>query len=250
MPILRMNYFSHVLELTTTCSIILPQKLNAEPVPVLYLLHGYSDNDEAWLLNSRIAKLVEELNLAVVMPHGYNGYYTDSVSGFKIYSYLTKELFPYLDQLFHFSQKPAERYLAGLSMGGYGAFKLGLRQKNRYGKVYSLSGALDIGALYEEGFKRVQQFLPLFGDKDDFLNSENNLLKLVTEQADQDVTTEFIMTCGRQDFLFENNNGFYAATQALLPLRYCVFDGAHDWAFWDSQIEQIVNEIKKDQDNG
>lgn len=118
MPILRMNYFSHVLELTTTCSIILPQKLNAEPVPVLYLLHGYSDNDEAWLLNSRIAKLVEELNLPVVMPHGYNGYYTDSVSGFKIYSYLTKELFPYLDQLFHFSQKPAERYLAGLSMGG------------------------------------------------------------------------------------------------------------------------------------
>lgn len=116
--------------------------------------------------------------------------------------------------------------------------------------MYSLSGALDIGALYEEGFKRVQQFLPLFGDKDDFLNSENNLLKLVTEQADQDVTTEFIMTCGRQDFLFENNNGFYAATQALLPLRYRVFDGAHDWAFWDSQIEQVVNEIKKDQDNG
>lgn len=93
-------------------------------------------------------------------------------------------------------------------MEGYGAFKLGLRQKNRYGKVYSLSGALDIGALYEEGFKRVQQFLPLFGDKDDFLNSENNLLKLVTEQAAQEVSTEFIMTCGRQDFLFENNNVF------------------------------------------
>ena len=117
MPILRMNYVSHVLELTTTCSIILPQKLSAEPVPVLYLLHGYSDNDEAWLLNSRIAKLVEELNLAVVMPHGYNGYYTDSVSGFKIYSYLTEELFPYLTSSFTFPKSPPSVIWRGFPWG-------------------------------------------------------------------------------------------------------------------------------------
>lgn len=248
MTVLRMSYLSQVLHMTTTCSIILPQELTSEELPVLYLLHGYSDNDEAWLLNSRITKLVENLNIAVVMPSNYNGYYTDSVTGNQTYSYLVEELFPYLEQLLHLSKKSENRYLAGLSMGGYGAFKMGLLQKNQFAKVYSLSGALDIASLYEDPKTRQQPFTTIFGNKEVFRSSDNDLMVLGEQAKKTSIPiTEFVMICGRQDFLFENNNRFYQANKANLRLDYRVFEGKHDWAFWDRQLATIVNEVKIDQ---
>lgn len=162
MPLIQCNYFAESLGLSVTMNVILPvtgfnhAKQNGslgshQKFPVLYLLHGLSDDHTMWQRATSIERYVSVLNLAVVMPTVYRGFYTDMKHGHAYWTFISEELPHIAESLFPVSGRREDRFAAGLSMGGYGAFKLGLRNPGRFAAVASLSGALDISSLADEG---------------------------------------------------------------------------------------------------
>src|SRR5918912_3501776 len=154
MALLRCDVFSDALGLSTSLTVILPQPTTTqiglegdagdEPPPVLYLLHGLSDDDTIWTRRTSIERYVAPLGLAVVMPQVHRSFYTDEAYGGRYWTFVAEELPELVGSLFRVSARREDTFVAGLSMGGYGALKLALRQPERFAAAASLSGALDV----------------------------------------------------------------------------------------------------------
>jgi S-formylglutathione hydrolase FrmB len=148
------DLFSEALEVGTTISVVLPQPAEDQigvgaavregPPPVLYLLHGLTDDHTAWSRYTSIARYAETAGLAVVMPSVHHSFYTDEVYGHRYWSYVSEELPALVSSFFRVSSTPSDTFVAGLSMGGFGALKLALSHPDRYAAAASLSGALDL----------------------------------------------------------------------------------------------------------
>src|SRR5918912_1574630 len=154
MALLRCDVFSDALGLSTSLTVILPQPTTTqigmegdagdEPPPVLYLLHGLSDDDTIWTRRTSIERYVAPLGLAVVMPQVHRSFYTDEAYGGRYWSFVAEELPEIVERFFRVSQRREDTFVAGLSMGGYGALKWALRRPERFAAAASLSGALDL----------------------------------------------------------------------------------------------------------
>src|ERR671933_322372 len=154
---LRCDFSSEALSLTTSMTVLLPQQTttqigmagrqHAGLPPVLYLLHGLSDDDTIWLRRTSIERYVAPLGLAVVMPQVHRSFYTDEAYGGKYWTFVSEELPELVARFFRVSQAREDTFVAGLSMGGYGALKLALRQPARFAAAASMSGALDVATL-------------------------------------------------------------------------------------------------------
>ncbi|HEY9076318.1 MAG TPA: alpha/beta hydrolase family protein [Anaerolineaceae bacterium] len=256
MPLIHCNFFSQALQLSTSMDVILPlpkwtEGVEAQPPathPVLYLLHGMSDDHTIWQRRTSIERYVENLDLAVVMPAVHRSFYTDMAVGFRYWTFISEEL-PYIVQtLFHLSPDREHTFAAGLSMGGYGAFKLALSHPERFAAAASLSGALDMAkeALGDKahGDSPWQvEMRRIFGDPEKIKGSENDLFALVKRLASSDrPKPRLYQWCGRQDFLYKANVRFRKHAQKHgLDLRYEESDGTHEWRYWDWQIQQVLD---------
>ena len=160
MALLNCDVFSDVLGLSTSLTVILPQATttqigmtgnarDADP-PLLYLLHGLSDDHTIWLRRTSIERYVAPLGLAVVMPQVHRSFYTDEVYGNRYWTFLSEELPELVHGFFRLSRRRADTFVAGLSMGGYGAMKWALRCPERFAAVASLSGAVDIASRQQD----------------------------------------------------------------------------------------------------
>ena len=139
---LRVDFFSDSLSLSTSMTVLLPQRTTTQigmtgavtdgPPPVLYLLHGLSDDDTIWLRRTSIERYVAPLGLAVVMPQVHRSFYTDEHYGGAYWTFLSDELPRLVHEWFRVSDRREETFVAGLSMGGYGALKWALRQPERF----------------------------------------------------------------------------------------------------------------------
>ena len=154
---LRCDFFSETLALSTSMTVILPQatstqigmtgQAGTEPPPVLYLLHGLSDDHTIWLRRTSIERYVAPLGLAVVMPQVHRSFYVDEVYGGRYWTFLSEELPAVVASFFRVSTRPEDTFVAGLSMGGYGALRWALKQPMRLGAAVSLSGAVNVAGL-------------------------------------------------------------------------------------------------------
>ena len=160
MALLNCDVFSDVLGLSTSLTVILPQATStqigmtgtvrdADP-PLLYLLHGLSDDHTIWLRRTSIERYVAPLGLAVVMPQVHRSFYTDEVYGNRYWTFLSEELPELVHNFFRLSRRREDTFVAGLSMGGYGAMKWALRYPERFAAVASLSGAIDIASRQQD----------------------------------------------------------------------------------------------------
>src|SRR5688572_14862254 len=146
----EVNFFSETLGMRSTIHVLLPQRSLADAkrkhaaTRTLYLLHGHSDDHTAWTRWSSIEKYAEGLNLAVVMPAVHLSFYTDMVHGGNYWQFISEEVPAQVRSMFSLSSDRADNFVAGLSMGGYGAFKLALAHPERFAAAASLSGAMDI----------------------------------------------------------------------------------------------------------
>src|SRR5207248_9658561 len=147
------DFFSDVLEVSTSMTVLLPQQTQAQigmagvaagPPPVLYLLHGMSDDHTTWQRRTSIERYAAGLGLAVVMPAVHRSFYADEVHGHRYWTFLAAELPALVSQFFRVSDRPGDTFVAGLSMGGYGALKWALREPGRFAAAASMSGVLDI----------------------------------------------------------------------------------------------------------
>ena len=146
MALLEGSLRSEALRMDTAVTVSLPQKMEEAERPVLYLLHGLGDDHTAWVRRSNIDRYANREGIAVIMPEVQRGFYTDMVYGPAYFTYITEELPRLCASLFRVTEDPARTYIAGLSMGGYGALKAALRRPERYAAAGCFSGAVDIRA--------------------------------------------------------------------------------------------------------
>ena len=135
MALLQVNYLSMALHRTTTMNVILPadrmlppgeEPQEERPFRTLYLLHGVIGNYTDWVTGTNIQRWAEEKNLAVVMPSGENSFYLDCDASETLYGeFVGRELVEVTRKMFPLSRRREDTYLAGLSMGGYGALRNG-----------------------------------------------------------------------------------------------------------------------------
>ena len=149
--LLTCQFRSAVLRRNTAITVILPTpEQENEPIAkdmkVLYLLHGMYGDESSWIRYSNVERYAKDLggNMAIVMPGVGNSFYQDMVHGERFYTYMTEELPKFIQGLFPVSKKREDTYIAGLSMGGYGAFFLALSRPDLYSAAASFSGAVDI----------------------------------------------------------------------------------------------------------
>ena len=247
---IQCDFYSAALGTSVTINVLLPQPAQEQPTtprryPVLWLLHGLLDDHTTWLRQTSLERYVDGLQLAVVMPAGGRSFYTDMAHGYRYWTYVSEELPALARAWFPLSDQREENFVAGLSMGGYGAFKLALRQPERYAAAASLSGALrsfdreaEAGATPEW----VDELTNVFGDLAGFSTSEDNVYPLARKLAESGAPSPMLyQCCGVDDFLYADNLAFKQHAESLgLPLTYMEGPGEHNWAYWDQQIQRVL----------
>lgn len=253
MALIHCHFFSQVLGLMSTMSVILPDLGSMENgaiagrpqvrYPTLYLLHGLSDDHTVWQRRTSIERYVEGRNLAVVMPAVQRSFYTDMVTGQRYWTFISEEVPAVARHFFPLSEDRRENFVAGLSMGGYGAFKLALTHPERYAAAASLSGVLDVARLARDEQATGQSELRhIFGEARTLAGSPNDLFHLAEQIiAQKKRRISLYQWCGTEDFLYADNVHFHQHTASLgLKVTYEEGPGGHEWACWDAQIQRVV----------
>lgn len=211
--------------------------------PVLWLLHGLSDDHTIWMRRTSIERYVAPYGLAVVMPAVHRSYYTDMRHGYPYWMFVSEELPAIARQFFRLSPRREDNFVAGLSMGGYGALKLALRHPTRYAAAASLSGALDVaGMVRQRGDERLLEFENVYGDLDQIAGSNDDLLALAEKVGPTGKCPPFFLCCGTDDWLIASNRHFrdHVNAQGIVNV-YQEHDGyGHTWAYWDKMIEEVL----------
>ena len=264
MALIQVNFVSKSLMRTVPIQVILPvDKFSlsdkplreAKPFKTLYLLHGIFGNYTDWVTNTRIQKWAEAKNLAVVMPSGDNAFYVDNPDSGNLYGeFIGKELVEITRRMFPLSRKREDTFIAGLSMGGYGAVHNGLKYHATFSHIATLSGALHLFEpdMLDELVKN-NRFL---GDAETAARSDKNprvLLQQIRELRETDPTVEFpkiYQTCGTEDFLLESNRTFKKLFEENgFDLTYVESPGDHNWDFWDEYIRKVMDWLPLDEKN-
>jgi putative tributyrin esterase len=253
MALIHCDFYSEVLELCTSMYVILPQPTRAEiqaqsesdhKYPTLYLFHGLSDDHTIWQRRTSIERYVEPLNLAVVMPAVHRSFYTDMAVGYRYWTFISEELPELARHFFPLSAAREDNFVAGLSMGGYGAFKLALTYPDRYAAAASLSGALDMVRAAKENDEEWQaEIKRIFGNRRNIARSGNDLFYLAEKVAKgKGPRLPLYQWCGTEDVLYPANVRFHKHAQALeLDLTYEEGPGEHEWKYWDQQIQRVLD---------
>ncbi|MGG1312004.1 alpha/beta hydrolase [Cohnella laeviribosi] len=250
MALITCRFYSEALQLSTSMTVLLPQETRTQigmegrkldgAHPTLYLLHGLSDDDSIWLRRTSIERYVSGLGLAVVMPQVHRSFYTDMAHGNRYWTFVSEELPALARSFFPLSPKREDNFVAGLSMGGYGAFKLALRHPDRFAAAASLSGALNIAGGLRE--RLGGEYELIFGDAD-AAGTENDLFWLL-EQRDKEngPKPKLYQCCGTEDFLYDDNRKFLEAVRKTgFDHTYDEGPGAHEWGYWDAQIRKVLS---------
>jgi putative tributyrin esterase len=260
MALIQCHFFSHSLGLASTMSVILPdpmppgaatpRKGRVRPFPTLYLLHGLSDDHTIWQRRTSIERYVERLNLAVVMPAVQRSFYTNTITGQRYWTFVSEEV-PWLARhFFPLSEAREENYVAGLSMGGYGAYKLALSYPERFAAAASLSGALEVVELPRwEETEGGRELKYIFGEVSSVAESVNDLGHLAAELVRRgDKQPRLYQWCGTEDGLYGNNVRFRDRLKGLgLTVTYEEGPGGHDWSCWDQQIQRVLTWLPLDE---
>lgn len=239
MALLHTHIFSSALGMQCTLDVILPQRPATAEVPCLWLLHGLSDDHSIWQRRTSIERYVDPYNLAVVMPNVHRSFYTDMAHGYAYWTFVADELPAIARSLFRLSPRREDNTVAGLSMGGYGAFKLALNRPMQFGAAASLSGALDMGRRWAGA--GLESDLRLVFDNDP-TGTPNDLLHAATVIAQGHAPRpRLFQCCGQQDHLYADNLTFRDHARRLgLDLTYAEGPGGHDWAYWDARIQDVL----------
>ncbi len=239
MAFITCTFSSSVLQKSTQFNAIIPQGKEIG-APVLYLLHGLTDDYTAWARYTSIERYANEAGIVVIMPDGARSFYTDMAYGNAYYSFFTKEFFNYIPTLFPVSKKREDTFIAGLSMGGYGALKFALRNPDKFSAAASLSGAVDVSSrlLHDPRWSEIQR--DVFGVNNTVAGTQDDLFYLVKHYT-YPQTVRLYLTCGEEDFLYQNNLRFSeAVSKSPLPYYFRSAHGVHDWKFWDMQIQEAI----------
>ena len=242
---LEISFRSECLGGNTEITVLLPEKLT-EDIPVLYLLHGMRGDHTSWMNGSTIGWEARARGIAVVMPSGGNSFYSNMKYGPRYYDYVATELPAYLEKLLPaITKDPKKTFVAGLSMGGYGAIKLALRNPGRFAAAASLSGALDLVADVKfPGWSDITT--ANWGEDYDtsIAGTDDDLLALLDRYPADVPKPRIYFTCGTEDFLYEQNRTFRERiAKTDFDYTYSEGPGIHNWAYWNAWLVPALDHI-------
>ncbi|MCW2793850.1 MAG: esterase family protein [Nocardioides sp.] len=249
MALVTCSFFSESLETGASVSVVLPQATQAQigvsgaggppgEMPVLYLLHGLSDDHTAWTRYTSIERYAAAAGLAVVMPAAGRSFYADERQGHRYWTYVAEELPGVMRSFFRLSDRPEDTFVAGLSMGGYGALKLALTHPDRFAAAASLSGGLDVAGLARKPERR-ELFDRVFG-ADPGPGPADDLFALLAG-SDPGSLPPLHLSCGTEDPLLPMSERFAAeASAAGVQVTTDFRPGEHEWGLWDSVVRDVI----------
>ena len=257
MVLFRGDIKSKSLQRRTTISVILPadnvhflqntEEIVEKPYKTLYLLHGLYGSDDIFLANTSIQKFAEDNGIAVVIPCGDNSFYIDNEKLHAYYGeYVGRELLDITRNIFPLSDKREDTFIAGFSMGGYGALRNGLKYFENFSKIGMISAAMiideiadyskDSNVLYSKDF-----YESIFGDLKKVKGSQNDPKYLIKNCPD---IPDIYMACGIDDFLFKNNADFYMfLKENNIDADFVGDEGEHTWEFCDKYIKEFIKTL-------
>ena len=269
MAFLSCSIYSHALYSNITVNVCLPTPTSGDQVnydtlkrdygyeqglPVVYLLHGMYGDASSWTRFSSVERYCQDRKIAAVTCSAGNNFYQDMPGGLPWAAFFTEELPAYICALFPVSPRREDTFIAGFSMGGYGAWHLALTAPERFSKAASMSGAVDIDAIYKT-FKDSHISDPfnwkaMFGDPDALAGSKSDLFAQYQALAAQGrPLPKLYQACGTEDFLYKLN---LAARDKMLSLgadlTWAEGKGSHDWTFWDVHIQKVLDWLLEDRE--
>ena len=260
MPLCQCNFFSKSLNNMTNLLVYLPMpgrsdcsKMSLEEIfpsgkkfKTLYLLHGMYGDETVWIRKSNVERYAELKQIALVMLSVQNSFYSDMDIGLHYYTYLTEELPRFCQFYFPLSSKREDNFIAGLSMGGYGACKAALSKPDQYAAFASLSGSMDIEEVYRLAStdEELRLFSSTFGPHENFSGSSHDLFSLSSRLLKSQTTLpKAYLACGTEDKLcYSMNTSFRNHLQKIgFPFTYEEAKGEHNWDFWDPFIKRVLD---------
>ncbi len=259
MAIAEVQVYSTSLCRTVSVEVILPSdELSGEnflnkpdhKFKTLFLLHGYMGNHLDWLTYTNIRRYASEANIAVVMPSGENSFYIDwPYRDYRYNRFVGEELPELMRRMFPLSRRRADTFIGGLSMGGFGAMRIGLKYADTFSAIVALSGAYHMTEIPEDGSEEEwKKRLGYFGERKQAALSDRNpmvCLEQLCEAVAGDVSQfpDVYMACGLQDSLLSSNRIMKEKLEkAGVSLTYEEGDGGHEWDYWDKHIRYALEE--------
>ncbi len=243
MAFMEIHIKSNMLDMNTTIAVIYPEHHDKnKKIKVLYLLHGYTGHYMDWMRQTSIERYANMYDLCVVMPSVHNSYYTNNIHNVKYFDYVALELPQIIEGMFDVSKKKEDRFVAGLSMGGYGALKIGLTYPKRYEKVASFSGAINVDRLYElnKHLPKSKQFLSAFR-KLPIKGTKHDIYYLLDKANQKALVPSLFIACGTEDFLYPDHLDFIKyLKEKNISFIHAENPGNHEWRLWDMYIKDAL----------
>ncbi len=242
MAVINIRFYALSLYQTTECVVLMPDGLKeGEKVKVLYLLHGHSDDCSMWTRRTSLERyLGYNGRLAVVMPSAQISWYSDSALG-NFFTYITDDLPKLIKSYFpQISDRREDTFIAGLSMGGYGAMKAALTYPQKYAFCASLSAAFDM----QKRIATHGSCKMLYGSEEQFKGGKDDLFAIADRAVGKDLPKLYI-ACGEQDECCLDDNKKFPQYLKQLGIDYEMIwdDGCHSWEYWDRHIKVVIDKI-------
>lgn len=200
------------------------------PYPVLYLLHGHGNDYKCWLRYTSMERYAEERRIAVVTCSVGNKAYMNAAYGENYYDFVAYELPEFICGNFPVSRDPKDTYIAGLSMGGYGALAHGLSRPESFGAVGAFSPGIDMGSRQSTLGHELPPTINLYDQLDQDLDAGKKLPTL-------------FLCCGQNDFLYQSVVAYHQHLESRsVPHVWDSLPGyEHEWAFWDLELPKFLD---------
>lgn len=246
MPLIQAEYHSKLLRKATGMNILLPTRPSPTGdgrYPVLYLLHGLSDNHTIWCRNTAIERYALDYPLIIVMPDGDRGFYTDGLNAPAHESHIVVDVIEFVERWLPVIPSREGRTIAGLSMGGYGALKLALKFPQLFVAASSHSGCLRVGEVlkrYADTPDIAAERRAIFGKAPE--NGPEDIFAVVKALMDGKSDRPALrFDCGVDDFLIEENRDFHRHLDELGYVhQYTEHPGVHNWEYWDRHVPESL----------
>ena len=256
MALIQVDYTSSALFRTVTLNVVLPiDKFDyaegkyfntGKKFKTLYLLHGLIGNYTDWITGTRVQRWAQEHDLAVVMPSGDNSFYTDNVLPNNDYGrFIGEELVEITRAMLPLSDRREDTFIGGLSMGGFGAMRNGLKYRDTFGRIICLSGALHI---MDENCDQLKNEQRVFVDYEKDKETDKNPAVMIEElrrqkeEGKDPLLPKVYISCGLDDGLLGVNQRYRDLLKSIgAEVTYNEYPGyAHEWDLWDMEIGNVI----------
>jgi putative tributyrin esterase len=246
MTLINCDFSSDSLGMGASLTALVPDPALPPPrpegYPVLYLLHGLGDDHTTWIRRTAIERYVAGMPLVIVMPGGHRSMYADAQRGLPYERFIGEELPALCEHLLPISPAARDRFIGGLSMGGYGALRVGLHRPQRYAGIATLSGVT--GGLWLDSDQTqlsAHELTNIFGPGT-IGGTANDPMEMLKTAAAAGPVPPIFQCCGSDDFLIFENYAFRDVARKLdnVELTWEEGEGEHNWLFWDRSIRRVL----------